>query len=327
MNSEAGEKKLDVSASGDGNTGVDGMKLKEEHTTEKGQTTPKKDQREEDKEPKKPSYPKTWCCANPNCKKRKPSGFKRPIIPDDVLFSQPDSSHHGECPICFLPLSLDTEKSVVKSCCTKMICQGCVWMNYVTNYHHDIMKARACPFCREQSSNDKETTNKRRMIRAKAGDRAAIREIGGQYFTKKDYPNAFKYWSKAAKLGDLHAHYQLGCMYSGYCGVQRDDEKKLYHLETAAIGGHPFARHNLACVEGSEGNYERAVKHLIIAAKIGCEDSMKKLWKSFREGHISKEGLDDALRGHQAAIKATENEQRKAGELAFRQSFPKPSQK
>ena len=81
-----------------------------------------------------------------------------------------------------------------------MICQGCVWMNYVTNYH-DQEKARACPFCREQASNDKETTQKRRMKRAKAGDRAAIREIGGQYFTKKDYPNAFKYWV-AGQLGD-----------------------------------------------------------------------------------------------------------------------------
>lgn len=30
-------------------------------------------------------------------------------IHDDILFRQPESSHLGECPICLLPLSLDTE--------------------------------------------------------------------------------------------------------------------------------------------------------------------------------------------------------------------------
>src|SRR5210317_704665 len=40
-------------------------------------------------------------------------------IRDRDLFEQPDESHLGECPICFLPLSLDPKKSMFMGCCSK----------------------------------------------------------------------------------------------------------------------------------------------------------------------------------------------------------------
>ena len=43
---------------------------------------------------------------------------------DDNLFRQPDGSHLGECPICFLPLPLDITKSMVNSCCCKLISEA-----------------------------------------------------------------------------------------------------------------------------------------------------------------------------------------------------------
>ena len=242
--------------------------------------------------------------------------FKRPILSDDDLFRQPDSSHHGECQVCFLPLSLDLEKSILKSCCTKMICKGCVYANYISNIH-DQVKARSCPFCRTPASDSEKETWERRMKRAKAGDPAAIREIGGNYFVKKDYPKAFEYYTKAAELGDLRAHYQLGCFYSGRCGVEKDEEKEIYHLEIAAIGGHPYARHNLAFVEDSRGNKERALKHFIIAANIGCDESMQLLEEEYNDGNITKETFDASLRGYKSAIDATKSSQREAGEIAL----------
>jgi hypothetical protein len=64
--------------------------------------------------------------------------------------------------------------------------------------------------------------------------------------------------------------------------VEKDEEKELYHLETAAIGGHPYARHNLACYESRNGNMERSLKHLIIATNLGCNESMQLLEEKYK---------------------------------------------
>ena len=40
------------------------------------------------------------------------------------------------------------------------------------------------------------------------------------------------------------------------------------------------------------GNITRAVKHLIIAANLGYEESMKELWKYYSAGNIMIESLD-----------------------------------
>ena len=56
---------------------------------------------------------------NEECKKRMAK------IRDKILFTQPDSSHYGECPICFLPLPLTLDRgSVFFACCSKLICHG-----------------------------------------------------------------------------------------------------------------------------------------------------------------------------------------------------------
>ena len=124
--------------------------------------------------------------------------------------------------------------------------------------------------------------------------------------------------SKAAEFGDVGAHYVLGNMYVHGEGVDEDEEKSVYHYEKAAIGGHFIARQNLAHYEEGNGNTDRAVKHLIIAAKLGYEISMKQLWDDFKDGNITKEDLDTTLRTHQAAIDETKSEQRDEGEAYFR---------
>src|SRR6056300_567262 len=43
---------------------------------------------------------------------------------DDDLFTQPDSTHLGECPLCFLPMPIDPNKCRYKSCCSNFICMG-----------------------------------------------------------------------------------------------------------------------------------------------------------------------------------------------------------
>jgi TPR repeat protein len=91
---------------------------------------------------------------------------------------------------------------------------------------------------------------------------------------KGDYKGAFQHNTKAAELGDIRAHYLLSIMYRQGKGVEKDVKKELHHLEQAAIGGHPVARHNLGYVEEKNGRLDRAVKHYIIAATLGFDDSL-----------------------------------------------------
>ena len=120
----------------------------------------------------------------------------------------------------------------------------------------------------------------------------------------------------AAALGDMGAHCQLAHMYYEGKGVEKDEEKAVYHFEEAAIGGHPDVRCNLAFIEVTNGRPERAVKHLIIAANMGFEHSMKELWKCYAGGYISKDDLNATLRTYHDAVDATKSPQRKAAEEA-----------
>ena len=96
-----------------------------------------------------------------DCKSKKRAAELR----DELLFKQPESSHHGDCPICMLPLPLDESKSSLYSCCSKMICDGC--------YHATKMREeeasldQRCPFCRtpipSKDEADKQMVLLRRM--------------------------------------------------------------------------------------------------------------------------------------------------------------------
>ena len=144
------------------------------------------------------------------CKKR------QALLHDRKLFTQPDEAHHGECPLCFLPLPLEGSKSGFYSCCSQYICMGCAHANYMSN-KHDIVKARSCPFCREPVSRGNKKDRKRLMKRVKANDPVAMKEMGVDHYEDGNYDGALEYWTKAAELGDIEARitiYQL-CMGRG----------------------------------------------------------------------------------------------------------------
>jgi TPR repeat protein len=148
------------------------------------------------------------------------------------------------------------------------------------------------------------------MKRLQANDPPAIRKLGGSYYQKGDYRSAAEYFTKAAELGDVESHQLLSVAYHKGQGVEKDEKKELYHLEVAAIGGHPHARHNLGAYEARCNRMERAVKHMIIAANLGSDDSIKALKQGYIHGFISKDDFAAALRAHQAAIDATKSPQR-----------------
>eukprot|EP00985_Skeletonema_marinoi_P032270 scaffold39086_cov169-Skeletonema_marinoi.AAC.1 len=234
---------------------------------------------------------------------------------DELLFKQPESSHLGDCPICCLPLPLDLSKSIMMSCCSKVVCEGCDHANKIREIEGKLKFK--CPFCRTPiTSNDE--ADKQRMKRIEANDPIAMRQEGKDLYKKGDYQRAFEYYTRAAELGDMDAHYELADLYHYGHGVEEDRGQKIHHLEEAAIGGHPGARFNLGWNEWNNGNTEKAVQHWIITANQGSDESIKLLMEYFKEGIVDKDELAATLRAHQAAADATKSPQREAAEEYYR---------
>eukprot|EP00984_Skeletonema_dohrnii_P004143 scaffold1439_cov118-Skeletonema_dohrnii-CCMP3373.AAC.7 len=151
------------------------------------------------------------------------------------------------------------------------------------------------------------------LKRIEVNDPIAMRNMGKERYYQGRTDEAFKYWKKGAALGEAGSHYELGVMYwEGEGGVEKDMKKGLFHMEKAAIGGHPAARYNLGLDDSNEGRMDRAVKHFIIAATLGCVDSIDLLKECYAHGDVSKEDLALVLRAHHAAVDATKSPQRKA---------------
>ena len=239
------------------------------------------------------------------CKKRAAE------LRDELLFRQPESSHLGDCPLCCVPLPIDKLKTTMHGCCSKVICNGCT--HAIKMRDREMRLRPSCPFCREPVKNDA-GHDKQRMKRVEANDPGALLQEGVIQGSKGHYFKAFEYCKKAADLGVAEAHFHLAYMYHEGEGVEKNKGKAIYHHEEAAIGGHPDSRHWLGLHEFVYGNKERAVKHWIIAATQGQDESMKELMTAFKHGQLSKEDLAATLRAHKAAVDATKSPQRREAE-------------
>ncbi len=132
-------------------------------------------------------------------------------LPDRDLFTQPDSSCYGDCPICCLPLSIDTRKSRFMACCSQLICMGCDYANQKREFEAGL--EHRCAFCRHPLVQSEEEFEKKRMERVKKNCPVAMREVGKGHRDEGDYETAFEYFTKAAELGDADAHYEVSIMY------------------------------------------------------------------------------------------------------------------
>jgi hypothetical protein len=234
---------------------------------------------------------------------------------DEMLFKQHESSYPGDCPICMIPLPLDITKSTMMMCCSKIICNGCFRAYSIREMQESL--DRTCPFCRKQVPKKAEVEGYT-MKRIEANDPVAMCQQGGKCYEKEDYSSAIEYWTKAAGLGNVEAHYRLaGCYRLGH-GVEKDAKKETFQWEEAAIGGHPEARFLLGCIDRRNGKFDRAMKHWVIAANQGNGDAIEKLREQYAKGRISKENFAAALRAHQAAVDATKSPQREAAEEFYR---------
>ena len=244
-----------------------------------------------------------------DCKKRAAE------LRDELLFKQSESSHLGGCPICFLPHSLDITKSILFQCCSQAICTGCAVSHALQR------KAEGgegdCPFCRSPRWKTDEQREKYTTKRLAVNCPVALREMGVQCYQRGKYTEAFDYLKRAADLGNADAHFHMSVLYDSGNGVEKDKKKQIKHLETAAIGGHPGARQFLSEIEFDNKKIDRAIKHLVIAGKLGhvtAIELLREFYAAKDEGILKKEVFAETLRGYQAALEATKSRQRDEGD-------------
>jgi tetratricopeptide (TPR) repeat protein len=246
------------------------------------------------------------------CKKRLAE-----MIHDKDLFTQPDSSYLEECPICFLPLPIDQRKSTHMTCCSKTICNGCDYANKKSEGERGLEEQR-CAFCREPLPTSQERSDKQVMERVKKNDPVAMGYMGIEHLAEGNYGKALEYFAKAAELGDVKAHCSLGMLYYEGFGVEKDKKKAIHHYEQAAIGGHTWARVYLARDEMKNNRFDRAARHYIIAANLGCDSSLQCTKDLLVQRIVSEEEYAAARRGYQAAVDETKSAGREAAEEAER---------
>ncbi|EJK47204.1 hypothetical protein THAOC_34098 [Thalassiosira oceanica] len=174
---------------------------------------------------------------------------------------------------------------------------------------------RGCPFCRTSFRIDNES--ERAMIRERVdkGDAAAINHLAGRNFYgtfgfTKDVPRAIELWTEAAELGSIRAHHMLGVAYYNGDGVQEDKPRGICHWQQAAMEGHVQSRQFLGIAQSYNGNYELALQHWMISAKMGCEDSLNHIKKMFMEERATKAHYAEALRGFGDAVEEMKSHQR-----------------
>ena len=76
------------------------------------------------------------------------------------------------------------------------------------------------------------------------------------------------------------------------------------------MAGESISRHNLGNAEGRKGNIDRAVKHHMISAGYGDNDSLEFIKQMFMDGHATKDDYAKALRVYQANLVEIKSPQR-----------------
>ena len=231
-------------------------------------------------------------------------------LKDEELYSQGHERPEGDfCPICTLPIPFPMGKhSVFNVCCMNRVCNGCVMATRKRGMSD-------CLFCRTPIS----VTDAERLAKVQARvekkDPVAVNFLGEKYTLgiqglQKDMRKAVELYTEAAELGSVAALSNLARVYHRGEGIEEDKAKSVYFYEKAALKGHAQSRRNLGIIEVKKGNYNRAVRHLLISAKMGYKESLESIKVIFMQGLATKEQYAQALKGYQDAVEDMKNQHR-----------------
>lgn len=211
-----------------------------------------------------------------------------------------------------LPLPLQKSKQTkYYSCCGKIVCVGCIVSAREVGINNHL-----CPFCRAPGENA-EGILARMSKRIEANDPEAMCEVGIKENNKGNHTRAIELWTKAADLGLCTSHFNLGIAYNRGEGVKVDLEKARYHWETSAMAGHGGARLNLGMWEMDRGNTSIGMKHCMVAAKSGYNDSLNMVKEGFVNGNVTRTDFEDTLRHHKESLQEMKSEQRNHGAALY----------
>ena len=151
------------------------------------------------------------------------------------------------------------------TCCGKTVCCGCCYADVYDN-HGNVIADKKCPFCRTPDPTSEKEVIERLKKRLEVGDAYAFYMMGafykeGAHGLPQDSAKAVEFWRKAGKL----AYNNIGSAYGIGNGLERDKKMARHYYELAAMEGNVTARHNLGVSEENAGNYDKALKHYMIA--------------------------------------------------------------
>jgi len=271
--------------------------------------------------------------CNAACKKKHRTKHKKKCerrvaeLHDEALFKQPPPLE--DCPICFLRMPYFAMGRRYMGCCGKVICVGCIHADQSTAEKTCDKQCACflcgrknavvvlCAFCRTPATNicEEEEFVKRIKKRMEMNDPNAIFSIGCYYSNGiKGYPQnhtkALELWHRAGELGCVEAYYNIGMDYIDGRGVEADMEKAKQYHELAAIGGEVSARYSLAMFENQAGNFDRELKHLMIAAGTRDTRSLDFIKELYKTGYTTKDVYAKALKLNQAYLDDIRSDQR-----------------
>ena len=134
----------------------------------------------------------------------------------------------------------------------------------------------------------------------------------------QDFAKANELFLRAGELGCADAYCNLGNSYYTGRGVEVDKKKANDFYELAAMNGNVHARHNLGCEEFEAGNYHRAYKHFILAARAGYKLSLDVVKDGYMDGDVTKDEYANALRAYQQQQDEMKSEGRDKAEACVR---------
>ena len=239
------------------------------------------------------------------CKKRAAE------LHDIELFKQPPPPE--DCPICFQQLPILETGSKYQTCCGKVICSGCMHAPLYDNQGNEVDNQK-CPFCRTPHPTGDEIIE-RLNKRVEVEDPLAIHNLGvfyrdGTNGFPQDDTKALELFHQLGELGHAKAYCSIGYYYHYGRAVRQDKKKATHYLELAAMKGDADARCNLGIAAAKEGNWERALKHFMIAVRSGHDDSLEKIQQLYSIGSATKEEYTKALQFYQAYLGEIKSPQR-----------------
>jgi len=238
------------------------------------------------------------------CKKRAAELHKLlSILYDEKLFKEVDPD---ECPICMLPLPFMNSETIISSCCGKTICIGCAYTMNMSE-GKDL-----CAFCRTPAATSAKEEIKRVKKLMGKGYAGAFLLLAGAYANgnmglPQDYRKCNELNLKAGELGRASAYHNLGVAYEEGRGVERDEKKAKDYYELAAMSGCVTA---IACIEWNVGNYDRGMRHFMIAARAGHKESLDRVKEGYINGMVTKDHYANTLRAHHEKQKEMKSDAR-----------------